>query len=230
MEEPAKPEPPIVGTAGVTAAAAYDATIASTAATSTIPYTIKQIKTSAELQASLSSLTSLLQDCVNPDPATSSIGFLAPLSDPEADSYWQSLSANLQAEPLTFYLFVLLAPATSEDGSPASPSLSSSRVLASVQIFTIAKRTHAHRAEVAKLLVRPGSRRLGLGRRLMAHVEAFARNELGRELLTLDTASRTPAREFYARLGWLEWGTCPEYADYADGKRGDATFFVKFLR
>lgn len=200
-----------------------------------------RIKTAAELQAALSSLVSLLRDCVNPDPASSSIGFRAPLSEAEAEAYWRSLLVMLEgdSEPPTIYLFVLYSTPSSPSASrSASPSRSAEgpssnkadfNILGTVQLHTIPKQTHAHRAEVAKLLVRPSARRIGLGSRLMAFVETYAREELGKQLLTLDTASLTPARAFYNQLGWKEWGTCPGYADYADGARGDTTFFVKSL-
>lgn len=63
----------------------------------------------------------------------------------------------------------------------------------------------------------------------MGHAEGFARRELGLRVLTLDTETDTPARDFYGRVGWEEWGTCPDYAAFADGRLGSARFFVKAL-
>lgn len=62
----------------------------------------------------------------------------------------------------------------------------------------------------------------------MDYVEDFARDE-GKEFLVLDTATKSPAREMYRRLGWEEWGTCKDYASWPDGMRCDATFFRKEL-
>ncbi|KAI3395193.1 hypothetical protein diail_1687 [Diaporthe ilicicola] len=155
--------------------------------------TISRLSGPADIETHLPSLRTLLQSCVNPDPSTSSIGFLAPLSDAGADQYWRSLGASISAG--TGHLFA----------------------------------THAHRGEVAKLLVRPSSRRRGLGGAMMRHLEAFARHELGLRVLTLDTETDTPARAFYGRAGWAEWGTCPDYAAFADGRLGNATFFFKAL-
>lgn len=62
----------------------------------------------------------------------------------------------------------------------------------------------------------------------MKHVEDFARGT-GRDMLTLDTATGSPAVEMYRKLGWEEWGTCKDYASWPDGSRCDATFFRREL-
>lgn len=178
-------------------------------------HTIALLSGPADIEAHLPSLRSLLQSCVNTDPSASSIGFLAPLSDEDADRYWRSLGPSLGT---TCHLFVMFDPASGKG-----------EVAATAQLLTIPKATHAHRGEVAKLLVRPAGRRSGLGRATMAHVEAFAREELGQRVLTLDTETETPALEFYRGTGWVEWGTCPDYAAFADGRLGSATFFYKSL-
>ena len=72
------------------------------------------------------------------------------------------------------------------------------------------------------------ARRLGIASRLMSHIEDFARG-IGRDLLTLDTATESPAMGMYRRLGWEEWGTCKGYASWPDGSRCDATFFRREL-
>ncbi|KAI5458285.1 acyl-CoA N-acyltransferase [Mariannaea sp. PMI_226] len=186
-------------------------------------YTITQITSSSHLQQHLESLRALLQSCVNLDPSTSSIGFLAPLSDEDADDYWLSCGSAIDSQPTPCHLFVVTAPAN-------GPNEQSTEVLATVQLQTIPKATHSHRAEVAKLLVLPSARRLGIARKLAAHVEAFAKDDLGKQILTLSTKSDTPARVFYNTIGWTEWGTCPDYAAFADGRLGNATFFVKHLQ
>lgn len=175
---------------------------------------ITHLLTTGGIESCLPSLRSLLQACVNPDPATSSIGFLGPLSDAEAEEYWVTLGSKLgQAH----HLFVLADAENAHE------------VLATVQLVTVLKATHRHRGEVTKLLVRPSAQRRGLGRLMMDHVESFAREEMGTQLLTLDTETATPARAFYSNTGWIEWGTCPDYAAFADGTLGSATFFRKHL-
>jgi len=64
-----------------------------------------------------------------------------------------------------------------------------------------------HRGEVAKLLVHPSARRLGLGRLLMQAVEEAARGQ-GRSVLVLDT-SNAAAERLYEGLGWQRVGAVP---------------------
>ncbi|RYP69620.1 hypothetical protein DL769_005240 [Monosporascus sp. CRB-8-3] len=182
------------------------------------PFHIQAIKSLEHLRKFLPSLRTLLQLCVNQDPASSSIGFRAPLSGEAADEFWLATATKLTETPRVLHCFVLTADPAAAD------------VLATGSIVTIPKVTHRHRAEIVKLLVHPSARRKGVATAMMHHLESFAKNSLGKEVLTLDTATTTPARAFYNNIGWKEWGTCPEYADFADGTRGDATFFVKVLR
>lgn len=188
-------------------------------------HAISRLSGPADIEAHLPSLRSLLQSCVNVDPSTSSIGFLAPLSGADADRYWRSLGPSLGAA--TCHLFVMSCPTGGDE--PGEGEEGAEVVAATAQLLIVPKATHAHRGEVAKLLVRPSGRRSGLGRAMMAHVESFARDTLGLRVLTLDTETETPARAFYGRIGWAEWGTCPDYAAFADGRLGSATFFVKSL-
>lgn len=190
-------------------------------------HTIAQLSSPADIEAHLPSLRTLLQSCVNTDPSTSSIGFLAPLSDAGADWYWRSLGTTTLGTTCHLFILLLDKPSTKDDYS--SSNNNTGDVAATAQLFAIPKATHAHRGEVAKLLVRPSCRRSGVGRAMMAHVEGFARDVLGLRVLTLDTETETPARAFYGRIGWTEWGTCPNYAAFADGRLGSATFFVKSL-
>lgn len=190
-------------------------------------HSISRLLGPADVEAHLPSLRSLLQSCVNNDPSTSSIGFLAPLSGADADRYWRSLGPSLG---LTCHLFVMSCPTGHGGGDEHSEGEEGAEVVAATaQLLIIPKATHAHRGEVAELLVRPSGRRSGLGRAMMAHVESFARDALGLRVLTLDTETDKPARAFYGRIGWAEWGTCPDYAAFADGRLGSAMFSVKSL-
>ncbi|KXJ97228.1 acyl-CoA N-acyltransferase [Microdochium bolleyi] len=185
-------------------------------------YTITAIERPEQLSQYLPSLRALLQFHVNDDPSVSSIGFRAPLSDSGADDFWLSISKRLEDEvaglsPRSYYMFVLTTGSSVE-------------VLATAAVMTINKVNHMHRAEIVKVLVAPSHQRKGLGQAMMRHIEDFARIQLRKDVLMLDTATETPAVHFYRRLGWKEWGTCPEYADFADGRRGDCTFFVKIVR
>jgi GNAT superfamily N-acetyltransferase len=86
-----------------------------------------------------------------------------------------------------------------------------------------------HRAEVGKVIVHRSARRRGLGRALMAAVEAHARAE-GRWLLILDTEAGSAADALYRALGWQVLGTMPNHAYRSDGRISDTTYFWKDLR
>jgi GNAT superfamily N-acetyltransferase len=179
--------------------------------------TITYLNTSGSILTHLPQLCLILQDCVNEG---SSIGFLGPLSLREAEKYWTQVAETIMKGNL--HLFILTASAISLE--PDTPPT----ILGTIQLSTIPKATHLHRAEVIKLLVSPLSRRLGIARKLMEYIEDFAR-ETGRTMLSLDTATGSAAVEMYRRLGWEEWGTCKDYASWPDGSRCDATFFRKDL-
>ena len=180
-------------------------------------YTITYLNTSGSILTHLPQLCLILQDCVNEG---SSIGFLAPLSLLEAEKYWTQVAEAIMKGNL--HLFILTAsPISLKPDTPPT-------ILGTIQLSTIPKATHLHRAEVIKLLVSPSSRRLGIARKLMDHIEDFARGT-GRTMLNLDTATGSAAVEMYRRLGWEEWGICKDYASWPDGRRCDATFFRKDL-
>lgn len=184
---------------------------------------ITQITCQDDLEKFLPSLRRLLLECVNVDPASSALCFLAPISDDNADAYWRSLWPHISATPPLISLFVLTR------GTP-EVSRTLPNVIGTVHLASSPKQTHAHKAEVLKLLVSSAERGSGLGHLLMRHLEDFARDTLGKSVLLLDTATATPARAFYLKSGWTEWGVCPSYAAYADGTLGDCSFFVKQLK
>ncbi|KAI9172749.1 Acetyltransferase [Paramyrothecium foliicola] len=184
-------------------------------------HVIIQVATPAEFELFLPGLRRLLQSCVNPDPTSSSIGFRAPLSDADATEYWTSLWTNSLAaspRPGAPVLLFVVTPAGS----------ATHQVLGSVQLACNPKQTHSHKAEVVKLLVHPDARGQGMATKLMNNLEHVALG-LGRTMLVLDTATKTPARQFYLNAGWREWGICPDYATSAVGNLEDCSFFCKFL-
>ncbi|KAK1999867.1 putative histone acetyltransferase [Colletotrichum falcatum] len=179
---------------------------------------IHHVKSKRDFEQWAPGLSQLLQSCVNDDPASSSIGFRAPLSAAKATAYWDSLSTQLfGAEPTTALFVAARAP------QPGS------QVVGTFQVATQPKETHAHKAEVRKLLVAADERGRGLGRVLMAAAEKFALEALGKTLMLLDTSAESPARAFYLRLGYTEWGVCPNYATSATGQLHDVSFFHKVL-
>ncbi|KAK1961273.1 putative histone acetyltransferase [Colletotrichum sublineola] len=179
-------------------------------------FSIHQVKTERDLEQWVPGLSRLLQSCVNIDPASSSLGFRAPLSAVKATVYWESLSGQLFGVEPTTKLFVVTR------ASQPDP-----KVIGTFQLATQPKETHAHKAEVRKLLVAAEERGHGLGKMLMDTAERFAFEALGKTLLLLDTSTESPARGFYLRLGYTEWGVCPNYATSANGELHDVSFFHK---
>lgn len=84
-----------------------------------------------------------------------------------------------------------------------------------------------HRAEVAKVLVRPAARGRGLGKALVREVERAAAS-LGRTTLVLDTVTGSPAEAMYAALGWSRVGEVPNYVQTPQGL-ASTTYFTKRL-
>ncbi len=96
------------------------------------------------------------------------------------------------------------------------------RIVGTVQLDLATPPNQPHRAEVVKLLVHPGARRLGLARALMVALEDAAR-AAGRTLLTLDTVTGGNAEALYASLGWVRVGVIPGYARGSTTEELDAT-------
>jgi len=136
-----------------------------------------------------------------------SIGFLPPLAPSEAEAYWRAVLGP----------GVLLWVAE-RDG----------RVVGSAQLHLCPRQNGRHRAEVAKLMVHPGARRQGVGRRLMDAVEGAARRE-ARSLLILDTREGDPSNELYRSLGYVPFGTVPRYARSGSGGLDATVFYYKEL-
>lgn len=175
---------------------------------------ISRIDSHDALQQHLPALRSLLQECVNDDPNMSSLGFLAPLTANTADEYWLSLEDSITGPKPITVLFIAEAEG---------------QILATAQVARMTKETHDFRGEVRKLLVRTSTRGSGLGRRMMVELERVAVEEMKLDTLSLDTDARTPARGFYQKLGWNEWGIFPQFAKSATGERHDCAFFYKRL-
>lgn len=153
-------------------------------------------------------LAALFRETVN---GGDSIGFLPPISTGEAAAFWDGVRGALE-DGVRKLLVVRRA----------------GRVVGTVQLDLAQQTNGRHRAEVMKLLVDRGARRLGLGRRLMEAVEGVARDE-GRTLLVLDTRQGEPSEEFYAALGYERAGVIPNFAESADGTLHATVVFYKEL-
>lgn len=177
---------------------------------------ITRVQSLEALENHLPSLQALLMSSVNLDPSTSSMGFIAPLDNERARQFWLEL-APLLAGPSPE---VAMLMAISEDTGD---------VIGSVLVARVLKETHSYRGEIRKLAVHPDYQGRGIGKLLMEAIETLARNVMNLDFLVLSTATDTPARAFYQKTGWTEWGICPDYAKLANGNKTRVSFFHKQL-
>lgn len=139
------------------------------------------------------------------------IGFMAPLQRDKAEAYWAGV-AEAVADGRTL-LFV---------------AFEQSRITGTAQLQIVQWPNQPHRAEIAKIMVAPGSRRKGIGRSLLTNAEAAAR-AMGRTLLVLDTESGSSAERLYLSLGWQKAGIIPDFALRAHGGLTPTTYMFKRL-
>jgi ribosomal protein S18 acetylase RimI-like enzyme len=159
-------------------------------------------------RAELEALCALLIDSV---AGGASVGFLAPLSVPKAQAFWENVIATVaQGE------CILLVARNAEGGIDGS-----------VQVVLAQKENQPHRAEVSKLLVHRRARRRGLGALLMQAADSAALGA-GRSLLVLDT-STPEAERLYERQGWQLCGRIPNYALMPDGTLCGTSFYYKAI-
>jgi GNAT superfamily N-acetyltransferase len=151
-------------------------------------------------------LAAVLVDCVE---GGASVSFMAPFSADDARAFFASIEPEVAAGTR-----VLLAAFL--DGE----------LVGTVQVAAAWPPNQAHRADVAKLLVRRSARNQGIARLLMERAEAQARTQ-GWTLLVLDTVTGDPAERLYERTGWTKVGVIPNYALYPDGRPCDTTVFYK---
>ena len=137
------------------------------------------------------------------------------MDDEEVGAYWR----RVHAEAARQGRLILVARETA-----------AGRILGSAQLALESRANGRHRAEVQKVMVQPEHRRKGIAARLMAAVEAAARQRHV-SLLFLDTSEgRGGAREFYAALGYQYVGGIPGYALDPDGTPAPNAIYYKELK
>lgn len=161
-----------------------------------------------QAEAALPQLIALLQDVVD---GGASVGFLPPLSVQRAEQYWLGVLRGLAGG----YRILLVA---NED----------SKLIGAVQLELATKENALHRAEVQKLIVHNGYRRMGVGRALLSAVADAAR-AADRTLLVLDTERGSAAEELYERCGYTRAGIIPQFALTAGGTLIDTVVFFRSL-
>lgn len=164
---------------------------------------------SPQIHQRIDELTQLLIECVA-DGA--SVSFMWPLTTEKAQAFWLGVAQSVaRGERL------LLVSLTQQD-----------ELSGTVQLILDQPENQPHRADVAKLLVSPRARRMGIAQRLMTALETHAVDS-GKSVLVLDTATGSGAERFYQQAGWQRVGTIPHYALMPDGASCSTTYFYKHL-
>jgi GNAT superfamily N-acetyltransferase len=158
----------------------------------------------------VAALGELLIACVE---GGASVSFMAPLSLEKAQAFWQGV-----AEGVASGARLLLVAEDRANGT----------IIGTVQLILEQPENQPHRADLAKMLVHPASRRRGVGAMLMRAAEEAAR-EAGKSLLVLDTVTGSDAERLYGRLGWVKVGVIPGYALWPDGRPCATTYHYKQL-
>ena len=167
--------------------------------------------TNGAYAAAIPELAALLVDAVE---GGASVNFLAGVTADEAAAWWSERIPQVADGTIT---------------AVVARDRATGRIIGSTILIRSRNPNAPHRAEVGKVIVHRSARRRGLGRALMAAIEARARAD-GRWLLILDTTVGTPADAMYRATGWQVLGTMPNHAYRSDGVLSDTTYFWKDLR
>jgi GNAT superfamily N-acetyltransferase len=152
-------------------------------------------------------LCDVLIDCVE---GGASVNFMLPMSRAKAEAFWRGVAESLARGERA----VVVAEV---DG----------QIVGTAQAIWAPQENQPHRADIAKMLVKPSARRHGVGALVLAAAERAAL-EAGRTLLVLDTASPEAVR-LYERGGWQRVGAVPKYALMPDGPYCSTVIFYKDL-
>ncbi|NRO99160.1 GNAT family N-acetyltransferase [Paraburkholderia sp. NMBU_R16] len=162
-----------------------------------------------DVDACVEPLADVLIDCVE---GGASVSFMSPLSRETALGFWRGVAEGVRHGERALLV--------AED--------SANSIVGTVQLVLALPENQPHRADVAKMLVRRDARRRGVAQRLMAEVDAVARDE-GRVVLVLDTVTGGEAERLYQRAGWTRVGDVPGYALMPDGALCSTTFYYRHL-
>lgn len=164
--------------------------------------------TTSEVKAEVVALAKILFECVA-DGA--SVSFMSDLTQVQAEEYWREIAIKSGGSRLiVFGAFI------------------DRNLVGTATLITDTPPNQPHRADVAKVLVRPQFQRKGVARALMLEVEKKA-IEIGKDLLVLDTLTGSGAEALYASLGWNRVGEIPRYALTPNGEAKPTMVFYKEL-
>lgn len=169
---------------------------------------VPQITALEATPATCEALARLLVEVV---AAGGSVSFMHPLALDTAWDFWtRALNAATRGERIVLGAW---------DGA----------VLAgTVSLLLDCPPNQPHRAEIAKLMTRPGHRGRGIASALVRAAERLALTHR-RNLLVLDTAVDGGASRLYERLGYVLAGTIPDYALKPHGGLTDTRIYWKRL-
>lgn len=154
-------------------------------------------------------LAQVLVDCVE---GGASVSFMLPFSHERALAFWAGVAQSVARNER---VLLVASDATGE-------------IVGTVQLVIDQPENQTHRADISKMLVSSKARRQGMGARLLAAVEACAREEQ-RSVLVLDTASGSDAERLYQKGGWQKAGSIPQFARMPDGPLNATTYYFKIL-
>ncbi|MEV3930511.1 GNAT family N-acetyltransferase [Streptomyces sp. NPDC053728] len=140
-----------------------------------------------------------------------SVGFLAPLERTAAAGWWRERAAVVESGSVHIWI-----------------ARDDERVAGTISLVRTTLPNARHRAEVAKLVVRPSARGRGVGRALLTAAESFAVGE-GLTLLVLDTETGSDAEALYSAAGWTPCGSVPDYATDPYGALRPTTLYYRRL-
>ncbi len=151
-------------------------------------------------------LARILIACVD---TGASVSFFPPLAEAAARAFWKRVSgAVARGERILLAAWL--------DGA----------LVGTAQVDLATPENQPHRADVAKMLVHPDARRRGIGREMLARIEAEAK-AAGKWLLTLDTLEDDLGEKLYRSAGWRECGRIPGYALNAERVPSTTVLFCK---
>ena len=123
-----------------------------------------------------------------------SVGFMHPLAREAADAFWDgALTAADRGERIVLGAWL------------------GEELIGTLTLLIAMPPNQPHRAELAKMMVRPSHRGRGIASDLVRAAEALAA-ERNRWLLVLDTATDEGASGLYERLGYTRAGEIPDFA------------------
>lgn len=169
------------------------------------PQTVRALSP-ADIETHAKDLCQVLMDSVLDGAA---ISFMITLTQTEAETFWLQDVGNAVARGDRHLFGAFLE----------------GRLVGTVQVITGMPPNQPHRAEIAKMVVHPDRRRLGLGKALMDAALDTARRA-GKTLVTLDTRTGDVSEQLYRGLGFEQAGVIPDFAFDPDGQTRHATTYM----